>query len=64
MLNIIVECLLIGFILALFGLDDMLIEVFQPLFPNITLTSSHYYTLWFLLACLIILFKVIGGRLL
>lgn len=58
MLDIIVESLLIGFILSLFGLDDMLIKVFQPLFPNTILTSSHYYTLWFLFSCLIILLKV------
>lgn len=32
-----------GWILSLFGFNDMLIEVCQPFFADIVLTNSHYY---------------------
>ena len=35
--------LIVAFILSLFGVDKMLIEVIQPFFTAVTLTKSHYY---------------------
>lgn len=38
--------LIVAFILSLFGIDDMILEVIQPFLPNIHLTTSHYYILF------------------
>jgi len=41
--------LLVGWILSLFGADTAVINVFQPLFTTVTLTSQHYFVAFGLL---------------
>lgn len=35
--------LIVAWILSLFGIDQMIIEVFQPFVNTVQLSSSHYY---------------------
>jgi len=51
MLEGIVGGLIIGWILSIFGVNNICIEVLQP-FINIPLTNSHYYFVFGLLGCI------------
>lgn len=51
MLGGFISGLIVAWILSLFGVDQMLIEVIQP-FTNVILTSSHYYILFALIGTL------------
>lgn len=53
----IIDALLIAWILTWFDIDDMFIEVLQPLFKNITLTSSHFYLLFLIIGIIVAIFK-------
>jgi len=45
--------LLIGWILSLIGADVAVINVFQPLLPQIQLTTQHYYVAFGLLGLIL-----------
>ena len=51
MLGGFVSGLIIAWILSLFGIDHMLIDVVQP-FVTITLTTNHYYIFFALIGML------------
>lgn len=51
MLGGFISGLIVGWILSLFGVDHMLIDVIQP-FTDIILTSSHYYIFFALIGTL------------
>lgn len=51
MLGGFISGLIVAWILSLFGVDHMLIDVIQP-FTAITLTTSHYYIFFALLGAL------------
>jgi len=57
MMSSIIDALLIAWILTWFDIDDMFIEVLQPLFKNITLTSSHFYLLFLIIGIIVAIFK-------
>lgn len=38
--------LIVAFILSLFGVNVMILEVAQPFMKAVTLTNSHYYILF------------------
>jgi hypothetical protein len=48
--------LIVAFILSLFCVDEMIIEVLQPFVKTVTLTGSHYYIMFGLIG-------LIGGAL-
>jgi len=45
--------LLAGWVLSIFGADVALINVFQPLFSQVELTSQHYYVAFGLLGLIL-----------
>lgn len=46
MLDGFVGGLFVAFILSLFSVDEMILEVLKPFITTITLTKSHYYILF------------------
>lgn len=56
----IIESLLTAWFLTWFGIDDMLIEVFQP-FIDVKLTSSHYYVTFFFVGVVLAILKYYKG---
>lgn len=47
-----IGALITAWILSLFGINEMLIEVFQP-FVQVKLTNSHYYVTFMLIGLLL-----------
>lgn len=52
MLGGIIDGLLTAWILSLFGVDDICIDVLQPFIKNIELTTNHYYFVFGAIGCI------------
>lgn len=55
-----IGALIIAWFLSLFGINEMLIEVFQP-FAQVKLTNSHYYVVFLLIGLLLEILNYIKG---